>query len=165
MNKLIAIVFAGILPFGALAQETAAEVVIEAEDPSSLALWQADQSTVLEASDVNLNDFLWLARPVVIFADSPNDPRFQQQIALLTDRIEELALRDVVVITDTDPSADSAIREALRPRGFRLALLGKDGGVRLRKPLPWDVRELTRVIDKMPLRQQEIEDRRVVPQP
>jgi hypothetical protein len=41
-----------------------------------------------------------------------------------------------------------------------MALLGKDGGVRLRKPLPWDTRELSRVIDKMPMRQQEIEDRR-----
>ena len=35
-----------------------------------------------------------------------------------------------------------------------------DGQVKLRKPLPWDVRELTRSIDKMPLRQQEIDEGR-----
>ncbi|MEO0922698.1 MAG: DUF4174 domain-containing protein, partial [Pseudomonadota bacterium] len=41
-----------------------------------------------------------------------------------------------------------------------LALVGKDGTIKLRKPVPWDVRELSRVIDKMPMRQQEVRDRR-----
>jgi hypothetical protein len=35
-------------------------------------------------------------------------------------------------------------------------IMGKDGEVELRKPRPWDVREISRTIDKMPLRQQEI---------
>ena len=65
----------------------------------------------------------------------------------------------MVVITDTDPDAKSALRTKLRPRGFMLVLIGKDGGVKLRKPAPWDVRELTRVIDKTPERQQEVRDR------
>jgi len=39
-------------------------------------------------------------------------------------------------------------------------LIGKDGGVKLRKPFPWSVRELSRSIDKMPMRQQELRDRR-----
>ena len=41
-----------------------------------------------------------------------------------------------------------------------LVLIGKDGSVYLRKPFPWSVREIGRSIDKMPLRQQEIRDRR-----
>jgi len=39
--------------------------------------------------------------------------------------------------------------------------VGKDGRVALRKPAPWSVRELSRSIDKMPLRQQEMADRRL----
>jgi len=39
-----------------------------------------------------------------------------------------------------------------------LVLIGKDGGVKLRKPFPWNVREISRVIDKMPMRRQEIND-------
>ena len=35
-------------------------------------------------------------------------------------------------------------------------LIGKDGQVKLRKPSPWNIREIARVIDKMPIRQQEI---------
>ena len=72
----------------------------------------------------------------------------------------ELEDRDVVVITDTDPGANSAIREKLRPRGFMLVLIGKDGQIVLRKPTPWDVRELSRTIDKLPLRREEIRNRR-----
>ena len=49
-----------------------------------------------------------------------------------------------------------AIRAKLRPRGFSLVLIDKDGEAKLRKPLPWDVREITHAIDKFPLRRQEI---------
>ncbi|MDF0600590.1 DUF4174 domain-containing protein [Psychromarinibacter sp. C21-152] len=111
---------------------------------------------VVDATEVTLDDFLWTNRPVVVFADTPADPRFREQMNLLTSRPEPLIARDVVVITDTDPEADSAVRTKLRPRGFQLTLIGKDGDVNLRKPLPWDVREITRAIDKWPLRKEEI---------
>jgi protein-L-isoaspartate O-methyltransferase len=77
------------------------------------------------------------------------------------DGLDDLAERDVIIITDTDPSAETELRTRLRPRGYMMALIGKDGRVALRKPSPWSVRELSRSIDKMPLRQQEISDRRV----
>jgi len=115
---------------------------------------------VRPAADVTLQEFLWTARLVVVFADSDADPRFSEQIALLHAGSDELVDRDVIVITDTDPAARSELREELRPRGFMMVLIGKDGGVKLRKPFPWDVREITRVIDKTPLRQQEVRDRR-----
>lgn len=116
---------------------------------------------ISEAEGLALSEFQWIARPLVVFADSPNDPRFIEQMELIAARPEDLAARDVVVIVDTDPSADTAIREALRPRGFDIVLIGKDGQKYLRKPFPWDVRELSRSIDKMPLRQQELRDQRL----
>ncbi len=112
----------------------------------------------ISAGEHTLDEFLWIARPLVIFADNPNDPRFIQQMEFLNEQSEDLVARDVVVITDTDPEADTAIREELRPRGFMLVLIGKDGAIYLRKPTPWRVRELTRSIDKMPIRLQEIRD-------
>lgn len=108
----------------------------------------------------NLNDFLWKARPVVVFADSPDDPRFEQQMNLLQQGASALAERDVVVLSDTDPDAASPLRTTLRPRGFMLVLIGKDGGVKLRKPAPWTVREVSRAIDKFPSRQREVRERR-----
>jgi len=133
------------------------------EEATPFARWEADHEIVLDARDVTLSDFHWLARPVVVFADSAADPRYRQQMQLLMSRPSELAERDVVVIVDTDPDAQSALRQTLRPRGFMLVLIGKDGGVKQRKPFPWDVREISRSIDKFPMRQQEIRDRRPGP--
>jgi hypothetical protein len=40
-----------------------------------------------------------------------------------------------------------------------MVLIGKDGEVELRKPFPWTVREVSRSIDKMPIRQREMGER------
>ena len=109
-----------------------------------------------EASDVTLDDFLWTARPLIIFSDATADPRFGEQIELLASDARALTERDVVVITDSSPAQKSDIRQELRPRGFMIALLAKDGTVVFRKPAPWDVREISRAIDKLPLRKQEV---------
>ena len=127
-------------------------------EPSVVETWQTAPDTIFDAKDVELGDLKWIARPLVVLADTPEDPAFKRQLALLDARKEELVRRDVIVITDTDPEARSDLRRKLRPRGFMLVLIGKDGGVKLRKPFPWDVRELSRQIDKMPMRQQEIRD-------
>ena len=74
-------------------------------------------------------------------------------------KLHDLEERDVVVLTDTDPNSKSELRLKLRPRGFMLAIIGKDGGVKLRKPFPWDVREITRSIDKMPMRKRELREK------
>ena len=135
----------------------------DADDQTIPQAWDADRSIVFDATSLDIDDLIWIARPVVVFADSPNDPRFRQQLELFADLPDDLAERDVIILTDTDPSAQSALRTRLRPRGFMLVLIGKDGQIELRKPQPWDVREISRSIDKMPLRQQEIEDRRLLP--
>ena len=106
--------------------------------------------------DTDLSEFVWKKRPIVVFSDSEFDPRFIEQMETLHARPDALIARDVIVLTDTDPTADSALRDRFRPRGFMMVLVGKDGQVKLRKPFPWDVRELSRAIDKMPLRQQEM---------
>jgi hypothetical protein len=120
---------------------------------------QEEPLVVLDAAGVTLSEFLWLKRPVVVFADSPNDPSVATQLEYLAQRPGQLAERDVVVIVDTNPAAKGSIRTTLRPRGFSLVLMDKDGGVEIRKPRPWDVREITRAIDKFPLTRQEALER------
>ena len=145
MKPFLALVLSSLLPLAALAEDTSV--------PGAPALIQP-------GAESDLSEFQWKNRPVVVFADSPDDPRFQEQMDRLTKGADQLLERDVVVLTDTDPSVRSPLRKKLRPRGFMLVLVGKDGGVKLRKPSPWTVREITRSIDKFPDRQREVEERR-----
>lgn len=122
--------------------------------------WETDPTQVFDATDVDLSELQWRARPVVVFANSPFDPAFEEQMEELLAETDDLVERDVVLIADTAPEDESDLRRRLRPRGFMLALIGKDGQVKLRKPLPWSVRELSRSIDKMPMRRRELQERR-----
>jgi len=114
------------------------------------------QDVPRDAATVSLTEFQWLKRPVVVFADSPADPSFEAQLRQLAEDPAPLVERDVVVITDTDPAVQSELRRKLRPHGFALVIIDKDGEAKLRKPLPWSVREITRAIDKFPIRREEL---------
>lgn len=154
MKPLFTLVFTGLLALP-LSAQTATDT---GDSAPPMGEDTAPALEILNAVDTSLGDFQWLKRPIVIFADTQADPRFQEQVELLRSRPLELLDRDVVLITDTDPAAQSEIRRKLRPRGFMLTLIAKDGRVNLRKPFPWDVREITHAIDKWPIRQQEIRD-------
>lgn len=106
-----------------------------------------------DAAQLQLDDFLWVARPLIVFADSPLDPRFIEQMRLLALDPNSLIVRDVVIIVDTDPSARSPIRLNLRPNGFSLVVITKRGGVGFRRPSPRDIREINVGIDNFSLRQ------------
>lgn len=145
MTRTLAFVLSALFPLAALAADGSAP---------------ADDAFVRPAGDSTLDEFLWVNRPIIVFADTAADPRYQQQIDMLLDGEAAMRDRDVVVLTDTDPQARSPIRSQLRPRGFQMVFVDKDGVVKLRKPAPWSVREIGRSIDKTPLREREIRERR-----
>ena len=144
LNRIFAVFFGiTILSSSATAGET-------------LAAWQANPSRIFSTSDVDLSDMVWVARPLIIFTNSPLDPTFKEQMALLQEGLDMILERDVMIVVDTNPKLKTTLRKNLRPKGFVWVLIGKDGSVKLRKPFAWDMREISRVIDKMPMRQQEI---------
>jgi ABC-type sugar transport system substrate-binding protein len=156
MKSVFTLVLAAFLPAAALATEAVEQpvamedVIVEpdAEEPEGFFAYNA--------VDVDLADFLWVNRVIVVFADSPANPQFNQQIRILEQGYEELQERDAVVVVDTDPAARSQPRQQLRPRGFSLVFVDKDGDVKQRKPSPWSIRELSHAIDRTPLRRQEM---------
>lgn len=129
-----------------------------AEPAETPALPQAegDAPQVFFGPEGQPSDWHWRARLVVVFADTPQDPAYLRQMRALEVGVPALIDRDAVVVTDTDPAANSAWRRALRPEGFSLILIDKDGTVMLRKPAPWDMREISRAIDRFPQRRQEL---------
>jgi hypothetical protein len=153
MKPLYSLVLAALLPLGATAQDAAAVDLL----PQAEAV--AEVYGPRDAAEVDFDALLYVQRPVVVFADSPNDPNFIRQMELLARDLPALELRDVVLVTDTDPAARGEWRLRLRPRGFSLVLMDKDMRPVIRKPLPWEVREIVAAIDKFPLRRQEMLER------
>ena len=141
---------------GATAPDVANDAA--ATPPEGDTATEATDGVFLDIMPESLDELRWVKRVIAVFSDSPVDPNFRRQMEALRARPDDLAYRDVVVVTDTDPASQSALRETFRPRGFMMVLIGKDGQIKLRKPLPWDVREISRAIDKTPLRQQELRD-------
>ena len=155
MKTALILVLAAGLPMAALAA-TPMPVVAQT-DPAAETAPSEDLPAFgpFATSDRTLDDLQWIARPVVVFADTPNDPNFDRQLQMLLERPDALLERDIVILTDTDPAAASDARLRLRPRGFSLVIMDRDGQVKLRKPAPWSAREVLAAIDKFPSRRQE----------
>ena len=143
-------------PSTIMAQQAEDTMAIAATEAGATEAEAVDPMAPRDAADVTLEEFLWVARPIIVFADTPADPRFIEQMQLLAARPDPLLERDAVIIIDTDPTARSAIRTELRPRGFSLVVMQKDGSVGFRRPSPRDVREIIRGIDNFSFRQEEL---------
>ncbi len=143
MKQPLILALMGFLPFAALAQDGVAP---------------APYGPV-PASEVVLADELYIHRIVAIFADSARDPQFVRQMEIITPHLTDLEVRDVLLVTDTAPEERSELRRTLHPRGFSVVIMDKDGSVAIRKPLPWDAREISRAIDKFPSRRAEVLER------
>ena len=178
MKPLLTLVFATLLPLPALAQgagespahilaatdgeltDDAAEALAEVTETNGAGPQVVDGLEILDAAEADLDSFLWIMRPIVVFANTPADPAFQQQVENILGRAGEFAERDVVLILDSDPAARSEARQRLRPRAFMLAILDKDGEVKQRRPAPRSAREIIAVIDRFPSRRQEMLEQR-----
>ena len=108
-------------------------------------------------------------RPLLIFAENPNDPSLLAQLHMLKDVASGLNRRDVLLIaipyeapspTDvsltTDASTAARRRFHVAPPDFTVILLGKDGGEKLRSTKPVSFTKLQEKIDSMPMRQEEM---------
>jgi hypothetical protein len=160
MQRIFAL-FLMILPLAAHGQEAeTAAVAAQGEVADDTAGPVGTPSDPLRAADVVLADLIFVKRPVIVFADTPNDPNFIRQMQLLGRDRGDLAERDAVVIIDTDPEARTEARRQFRPRGFSLVLVDKDGRAMRRLPLPAELREILNTIDRSPVRRQEMLERR-----
>jgi hypothetical protein len=121
----------------------------------TIAAASATESAAPAEVQPTLEELRWVARPLVVFADTPDDPRFIQQKRMLEADPEPLVARNVVVLYDADPAAQGPLRTQLRPRDFGVVLIDVDGRVAQRRPVPTSVREFVNLIDRMPSRREE----------
>jgi hypothetical protein len=136
----------------AVQTETVSDEQDDVLDPDSTLLF-------LDARDVDVRDFIWERRIIVVMAETPDDPQFNRQLDALRERADEFIARDAVVIFDAHPADRSPLRQVLRPRAFMTAIIDKDGEVKARRPAVRTGRELMAVIDRFPTRRQEMLER------
>ena len=97
-------------------------------------------------------------RRLIVVVGQPDDPRVTQQRAALEHDAAALRERDLVV-QDITPEAARRERPELgvgSQAAFEVLLVGKDGGVKLRREKPIAVSEIAALIDTMPMRQNEM---------
>ncbi|TVS03898.1 MAG: DUF4174 domain-containing protein [Rhodobacteraceae bacterium] len=169
MRYLFALVVALGFPVSSLATEAEpAEVdaVLEAtpdtvtgDTNEDVAEAESDELLFMDAREVDVREFVWTHRIIVVMADTPDDPQFTRQLEALRDRGDEFVDRDAVVIFDAHPEDSSPLRQVMRPRAFMTAIIDKDGEVKARRPAVRTGRELMAVIDRFPTRRQEVLER------
>lgn len=128
---------------------------------------------MLVAPDASaLSNYRWTYRPVVVIAGTGGEAALAEQRRLFAANRSGLAERQIVVIWVTGNEVRSELGPApglsarqLRARfgaantGFRVVLIGKDGGTKLSQSAPLPPSVLFGTIDAMPMRRDEMRRR------
>jgi len=134
-------------------------------------------SIVFARKDVmpmDITQFQWKNRLLFLFAPDSRHPFFESIRAEIIAQKGELEDRDLVVfeILECEPSRmgdmllDKDEVEAIRkrfaaaPDGFTLILVGKDGGIKLKRNDETRLRDIFALIDSMPMRQGEMRQKK-----
>ncbi len=126
-----------------------------------------------EGNSWSMDNYLWNNRPVIVFTPEDEDPLLGAQRAALDPDTAPFRDRDMVLIevagdkvTVNGRPVPGTDADALRAR-YRVdretssaVLIGKDGGVKLRAGTAFSAAELFDTIDAMPMRNQEIRQRK-----
>lgn len=119
---------------------------------------------------VELGNYLWKKRPLLLFAPSPNSPMYRSIPDSLSAHQDQIQERHMVIIevfqnglvridgkSDSRRTAESFRQQFSAKEGELTAILvGKDGGLKLRQNGNLDLGKIFSIIDTMPMRQQEM---------
>jgi len=122
--------------------------------------------------EANPADFQWENRILIVIANQESDSLFTQQLSNFKGNEEGLRERDLITFflfrngvsrLNEQPLHPSSAEEILEQYGsdqpdFRLLLIGKDGGIKLREKAPVSVEDIFGLIDSMPMRQREMRE-------
>lgn len=127
-----------------------------------------------QMSEFNLASYKWKNRVLLVFAYNAENVNYQRQVELFKQHQQGLNERDLLLVTvlekGTSYSNEQPINTAsaakLRQRfnindnDFRVILVGKDGGAKLKDAKVVQAETIFREIDAMPMRQQEMRQKR-----
>ena len=126
------------------------------------------------SAPVNLSEYLWRHRLLLIFATSSRAQGVESLRNAITRNKSEVADRDMLVFlvleeggseVDGSPIGEDDAASLRRRFGVEtgaalMLLVGKDGGEKLRAPLDEELSTVFGVIDGMPMRRREMQEQR-----
>jgi hypothetical protein len=118
---------------------------------------------------LELKNYQWKNRLLLVFAPSPEDEQYQEQLEHLSNE-GELAERDLIMFhlfdSDSGFAGETRLSEEdvtglqkdfnIEPRAFTLVLVGKDGTEKQRWTHAVEREDLFALIDDMPMRLEEM---------
>ena len=111
-------------------------------------------------AETDLSTFKWKNRVLVLLAPSDHDPRLGEQQATATAGAAGFSERDLIVVTEIGTEGPLHRMFATRVGDFQVVLVGKDGHSTLQWSKPVSSEVLFSVIDKMPMRRNEMRQQR-----
>lgn len=125
-------------------------------------------------TELDLSQYHWQNRLLLIFAESASEPAVVAQRQQFADERAGFADRELLTFYfydasmgeadsyTVDPTVTAALRERyeLAPGEFAVLLVGKDGGAKNRFEQPVAPEEIYSLIDAMPMRQREMREDR-----
>jgi hypothetical protein len=122
---------------------------------------------------IRLKDYQWKNRLILVFSPSPMDPGYRALEKEIVVQAEEIIDRDLLVFhiletgeiklgeSSLQTGAGDYLRESFSIRSGTLTvlLIGKDGGVKLRREGGVKLDEILSLIDTMPMRQREMREK------
>lgn len=127
----------------------------------------------LQVQKLNLDDYIWKNRVIIIQYVDDGKEQFIGQIDELNSHWEGVEERDLVVLVDAksvyrylpdQKSGKSSVGNLEfsgrnRFKDFQFTLIGKDGGIKLQEKDKVTCERLFAIIDAMPMRKKEMLDR------
>jgi hypothetical protein len=127
-------------------------------------------SQTATAMDVDVEHFQWKKRLLLVFAAENSHPHYQSLANEIFYRQADVNDRDLVVFEilesgtsrmngrPIEPQKAASIRKqfGIAPDEFTVILVGKDGGIKLKRNDQVRLEEIFRLIDSMPMRQEEM---------
>ena len=122
------------------------------------------------AAAAELDDYLWVGRPLLVFAPTDSDPRLVETVRRIEASRCDFADRDMVLglivtvgtstldgqLVDTSQAQQLLSEFGIGAKSFSVVLIGKDGGEKLRVNDVPDLAAIYAVIDGMPMRGREM---------
>ena len=122
---------------------------------------------------IDLNRYKWKYRLIILFSPSPDNEQYQSFKAQIPNQRDEIIDRDILIFhifeTGKSRTGESFIdsnsayllrnRFSIRPGGFTVILIGKDGDEKWRRESLAELGEIFALIDSMPMRQMEMRKR------